>query len=495
MQNAVLSLDVGTTITKAVLFDLAGNELALAEKRYRLLTSKPGWVELDPLEVWESSLQVLKAVTTRRRDVDILAVSLSTQGGTLLPLNAKNEPACNAITWLDKRSADIVDGWRTKGLDQQIRKISGWDPQPGLPLPSLCALRLKQVEVFNAAQKFVSVNDYLVYRLTGNFCTNPSMAGEMLLTDIKTGDWSGELCELAGIQPSQLSPIRSSESICGSISTEVCRHIGLREDTPLINGGQDHSAEALALGITSPGSLFLACGTAWVINAVTASSDVGLLPPQMALNPHVIPERWVASQFLGGLGAVMEWWLEQFWQAPPPATSIPRAEQFTAFDAALTHTTAGSSGLLFFPVSGVPRLGKNSGGYAGLRLDHNRADMGRAVLESAAYELRWALDDIRKFGFSPRQLWMVGGATRSPVWAGILADVTGIPISLTQYSHGPALGAALLAAKGLGYLEDFPVWISAQTVQPNPQNAGVYEEMYAVYQQASNCPAGLPSPQ
>lgn len=486
MQNGVLSLDVGTTITKAVLFDFAGNELALAENRYRLFTPKPGWAELDPLEVWESSLQVLKEIISRRRDVDILAVSLSTQGGTLLPLNAKGEPACNAITWLDKRSAGIVDGWRIQGLDQRIRKISGWAPQPGLPLPSLCALRLNQTEVFNAAKKFVSINDYLIYRLTGKFCTNPSMAGEMLLTDVQTGDWSMELCELAGITPDQLSPIYSSESICGSVSAEVCRQIGLKEGTPLINGGQDHSAEALALGMTSPGSLFLACGTAWVINAVTASSDVDSLPPQMALNPHVIPERWVASQFLGGLGAGMEWWLEQFWQAPPHANPIPRAEQFAAFDTALAHTTAGSSGLLFFPVSGVPRLGKNSGGYAGLRLDHNRADMGRAVLESAAYELRWALEDIRKFGFSPNQLWMVGGATRSPVWAGILADVTGVPILLTQYSHGPALGAALLAAKGLGYLEDFPVWVSAQTVQPNLQNAEAYEEMYAAYQWESS---------
>jgi len=485
MQNTILSLDVGTTITKAVLFDLAGNEMALAEKSYRLLTPKPGWVELNPLEVWESSLQVLKTIVNQRGDVNILAVSLSAQGGTLLPLKAKSEPAYNAITWLDKRSTDIVDGWRFQGINQRVRKISGWDPQPGLPLPSICALRLNQTEVFNAAQKFVSINDYLIYRLTGKFCTSPSMAGEMLLTDIKTGDWSGELCELAGIKPSQLSPIRSSESICGSISAEVCRHIGLKEGTPLVNGGQDHSAEALALGITSPGSLFLACGTAWVINAVTASSDVDSLPPQMALNPHVIPQRWVASQFLGGLGAGMEWWLEQFWQSPPPAKPIPREARFKTFDTALTHTKPGSSGLLFFPFSGVPRLGKNSGGYVGLRLDHTRADMGRAVLESAACELRWALDDIREFGFSPNQLWMVGGATRSPVWAGILADVTRTPISLTRYSHGPALGAALLAAKGLGYLEEFPVWVSAQTVQPNPQNAEVYEEMYAAYRRES----------
>ncbi|MCA2002099.1 MAG: hypothetical protein LDL51_09560, partial [Chloroflexi bacterium] len=254
MQNAVLSLDVGTTITKAVLFDLTGNEIAVAEKSYRLHTPRPGWVELNPLEVWESSLQVLKMIITQYGDVNILAITLSAQGGTLIPLNADYEPACNAITWLDKRSQDVVADWKIQGIDQQVRKISGWDPQPGLPLPSICALRLHQTEIFHATQKFVSINDYLTYRLTGKFCTNPSMAGEMLLTNIQTGDWSRELCDLAGINPSQLSPICDSQAICGSITTEVCRYIGLKEGTPLINGGQDHSAEALALGMTSPGS-------------------------------------------------------------------------------------------------------------------------------------------------------------------------------------------------------------------------------------------------
>ena len=90
---------------------------------------------------------------------------------------------------------------------------------------------------------------------------------------------------------------------------------------------------------------------------------------------------------------------------------------------------------------------------------------------------------VRNFGLPVEKLWMVGGAARSPLWPQIVADVVGIPMTLAQYSHGPALGAALLAARGLGWLKEFPVWVTAQPVEPNLANAPLYEERHAAYRQ------------
>jgi L-xylulokinase len=126
------------------------------------------------------------------------------------------------------------------------------------------------------------------------------------------------------------------------------------------------------------------------------------------------------------------------------------------------------------------------GGFSGVRLDHTLADIGRSVLEGAGFELRWAVENIRAFGFSIEGLWMVGGATRSRIWPQILADISGIPISLTQYSHGPALGAAILAAQGLGLIDNFPQWVSAQTKEPNSENARIYNDCYAAYRQMTD---------
>ncbi len=465
-----------------MLFNLKGRELAVSERACTLLTPQPGWMELDPNEIWLAVIQIIREISQNlTAEIEIQGIGLSTQGGSLIPVDLAGTPTYNLVTWLDRRSESLVANWQENGRAQKIRQISGWEPQPGLPLPSICALRQTQPEVFSATHKFLSVNDFIAHRLTGEYTTNPSMAGEMLLTNIQTGAWDQELCDLGGIQIDQLAPILPSDAIVGEIRPEICQQTGLRLGIPLINGGQDHSCEALALGMTDPGCFLLACGTAWVINGVNASPNVAAIPPEMALNKHVLPDRYIASQFLGGLGAGMEWWLDQFWQNPLPDRPISRSERYASFNETLAQTEPGCKGLYFHPVSGTPRTEFTPGGFSGLRLDHTRAEMGRAVLESSAFELRWAIENIRAFGLPVNGLWMVGGAARSPIWPQILADVTEIPISLTQYTHGPSLGAALLAAKGLGLLESFPRWVTPQTIQPNPDNVAVYDEIYSIY--------------
>jgi sugar (pentulose or hexulose) kinase len=428
-----------------------------------LITPQPGHAEIDPAALQDAVIHVLRAVDTKKQNV--VALALSTQGGSLLPVDAAGAPLTNIITWLDQRAAPLVAQWEQDGTAAQIRARSGWAPQPGLPLAVICALRETNGRVFSTAGRFLSVNDFLTHFLTGVYATNPSMAGEMLLVNLHTAAWDPVLCDLAGLNVAQLSPILPADAVVGPLRADICAATGLPAGLPLINGGQDHACEALALGLAAPGDYLLACGTAWVLNGVTDSTDLTAVPPVVALNPHVLPGRWIASQFLGGLGAGMEWLLAQLWQHPDPERPLARAAQFALLDRALAGTAPGSAGLIFTPISGAPHSG---GGFHGLRLDHTRAEMGRALLESAAFELRAALKAAAARDLPARTLWMVGGAAHSPHWPQIIADVTGLPVHTTQYSHGPALGAAILAAKGLGLLDAFPPLGHATTSHPKP---------------------------
>lgn len=485
MREAILSLDIGTTTTKAVLIDLAGRELDVAEQPLRLHTPRPGWAELDPGAIWQAVLRVARTVQAgQASDTHIAAVALSTQGGSLIPAADDGTPAYNAITWLDRRAEAIVAGWQADGTRQRVRQISGWSPVAGLPLPSICWLRQERPDRFAATRRFLSINDYVAYRLTGEFGTDPSMAGEMLLASVRTGAWSRELCDLAGIESRQLSPIVSSAAVTGHIDPKAARLAGLPVGTPLVTGGQDHACEGLALGVTAPGGAWLACGTAWVLNGVVETPAVEDIPETMSLNPHVVPGRWIASQFLGALGAGVEWWLRQGWSGAGQGEPPDRQARYSAFNAALPETRPGSAGLLFFPLDGsqLAAAGAAHGGFAGLRLDHTRADMSRAVLESAAYEVRGALEQVQRAGMELERMWMVGGATRNALWPQIVADVTGLPLSLTHYSHGPALGAALLAGRALGLWDESPAWVSAHFVEPDGRHAALYDERFAAYQ-------------
>ena len=490
--DAILGLDIGTTSTKAVLFGLSGAELATAEQSYQLHTPQAGWVEQEPEDVWQAMVKVLRAIVDeaggQRR---ILAMALAAQSGSLIPARSDGTPVYPVITWMDGRTEALVKEWQAEGVEEKVKPISGWLLYPGLCLPTIAWLRQYRPDVFAAAEHYFSVNDFLVHRLTDRFCTNPSNGGGMQLVDITTGQWSQELCALAGINPDQLSPIHPSGAIIGEITPKVSRLTGLPGETVVVNGGHDQGCTALGLGVTSPGKMLLACGTAWVVTGVVDALDMDALPGGLNMNFHPAPRRWTVSQSLGGLGASLEWLLNQCWQSADPQSPAARANVFAALDNELKQTTpAGGDGLFFLPLAGGHQspAGAQRGGFVGLRLEHTRADMARAVLEGAAFELRWALNHIRRAGMPVERLWMIGGAAQSPVWPGIVADVAGVPLSLPQYEHWPAVGAAILAGVGIGAFETIETGQArfqkpTRYIKPNGTRMQIYDECFAAYQQ------------
>jgi sugar (pentulose or hexulose) kinase len=242
--------------------------------------------------------------------------------------------------------------------------------------------------------------------------------------------------------------------------------------------------------VTSPGKVLLGSGTAWVITGVTDAPDVVALPPSLDLNFHPAPQRWTVSQSLGGLGASLEWLLQQCWQGVDPDAAPARADVYAALDSELEQTAPGANGLLGVPLGGghAAPAGEQWGGLWGLRLDHSRADMARALMEGAAYELRWALDPVRRAGLPIDRMWMIGGAAQSPLWPAIVADVTGLPLSLPRGQQWPAIGAAILAGVGIGAFETVAAGQAhfqqpARQVEPDPDRMRIYNEKFGAYQQ------------
>jgi sugar (pentulose or hexulose) kinase len=482
-QTAVIGLDIGTTSTKAILYDLAGQALATAQQVISLQTPHPGWAEQDPEELWQSVVKVLRSVVEQAGPtVQVRAISLASQCGSLLPADQDDQPVYPIITWIDTRAVDIVKRWQTDGTANTIRRVSGWHPQPGLALATLTWLRQNNIRIFDTAAHYFSANDFVIHRLSGEKVTDYSCANEMLFMDVASGDWSEELCELAGIFPRQLSRAEWSGQPIGSITGDVHRLTGLAPDTLVINGGHDHCAEALAMGVTEPGQLLLTCGTAWVITGVAAAPDINQLPTAMDLNFHVVRGRWTISQFLGAFGATVEWWLNNGLQSIASEPGLNRNQLYTALDSYLAETKPDDHNPLYVSPTIV---GKTEGGFAGLRLGHSRAEMSRAILEGAAFELRLALDTLRQSGQPVDKLWMLGGASQSNHWVQIIADVTGIPISTTQYAHWAALGAGVLAGAGAELFAAETAHqqlnIPRQTTMPNQAVSTIYNNHYSRY--------------
>ena len=492
--ETILGLDIGTTSTKAILFDLQGRELAQAQESYPLQTPRPGWVEQDPEDVWRALLSVLRDIAAQTpANYRVRGLAMAAQSGSVIPADANGDPVYPMITWLDARNESLVERWKQEGLEPKVRALSGWALHPGLPFPAIGWLREHRPDIFSQARRFLSVHDFLARRLSGRFFIDRSCAAEMQLVDIQSGQWSRELCSLVGVTPEQLSRLGPAAAVIGPLLPDVSRATGLPQDALLVSGGHDQCCAALAMGMIDPGEVKLACGTAWVVTAIVDKPDLAAIPRFMDLNFHVVPDRWTISQLLGGFGASVEWTLREALQAPAPAAPLSRDDLFAAFDALVAASEPAARGLLFVPHSGPSQVANAGvgGGFFGLRLDHTRADLCRAVLEGAAFEVRWTLQTLRERGLPVERLWLAGGATRSPHWPQILADITQTPTALAGYAHWPALGAAILAGVGVRVFDSFPAAIArfkrdARILEPNRDLASLYADAFAAYQRVAS---------
>lgn len=488
MMETLIGLDVGSTSVKAALFDIEGRELAFSESNpYQLLTPEQGWVEQNPQEVYQSVIHTLKDIVNQ---VDIKtnpvrAISMSVQSGSLIPVDKSGKPLDTMITWMDGRTRALVNRWVSNGIQEKVRTISGWSLYPGLPLPTIAWIRENYPAKFTRISHFFSLNDFIVFQFTGKKVTNPSNAGGMQLLEIQTRNWSGELCQLAGISPEKLSEVYPSGTIISEINQGILQKIGLNEGVLLVNGAHDQVATVLGLGITDPGNFLLACGTAWVVTGILKKPDIKSLPNQLDINHHAYPDRWTISQSLGGLGASLEWWINQAWRDKKQVEQ--RTDRFTSLNKEVSTTNIDQS-LFFYPITGghLDPATTYFGGFEGLQLKHSRSDLARAIMESAGYELRWAFDLLKDSSIEIDTLTLVGGASHSVLWPSLLSDITGLSINLSDYTRWPSLGASILAGVGSGVYDDFDDAIKrfkklTKRIRPESDNHKCYVKRFHRY--------------
>lgn len=479
LKTLLIGVEVGTSAVKAVLYDLDGAEYFSTRRAYRLLTPQPGWAEQDAEELWTALLTVLReSATAAAAHGRVAALALAAQAGSVVPVDAAGAPLAPLITWLDTRAAAIIAAWTRTGAAARIRQLSGWRPHPGLALASIAWLAQQTPELARRTARFLDVHGFLLQKLTGRPITDYSEAAELLLFDHTTRAWSPELCALAGIRSTQLGEVAPAGADAGTLLPEVAHATGLPAGVRVVVGGQDQCCAALGMGVLAPGQLMLASGTAWVLTALTSNAHLNALLPAMDLNFHVVRGVHTVSQLLGGFGAVTEWWLKLLWPDAPA--------RFDELAAALVTSPPGANDLIFLPLGGSAQLGNGPGGFVGLRLDHTRADMVRAVCEGIVYEVRWALETLAAASLPAHGMWMSGGATHSPGWLTLLASATGISVHVAPDANWPARGAALLAGVGVGLFTDLATsaayWrLPLTEIPPDPQTRDVYAARYTAY--------------
>ena len=485
-EDLTLGFDLGTSSLKALVMDGAGRVVAGTSRAYPLSRPKPGWAEQQPEHWWRAAADALAELDARGVPLGrVASIGLSGQMHGLLLLDAEGKPVAPCHTWADARcEAEARFITRQVGVER-LRAISGSAASTSATAAKLLWLRAHEPEHYAAARHLVLPKDYLRWRLTGAYATNPSDASGTLLCDVAAREWSAELLDALEIPANLLPPIVASAEVTGTLTGVAARELGLRAGVPVMAGGGDAECAALGLGLVGEsgdaGCGLATLGTAGQFSAVCSTPVIDAMGRMQTLC-HVVPARWhLMTAILAG-GSALAWLA---------GLLLPGRAQDDALDALLTEAEReppGARGLLFVPhLNGVrvPEMDSGvAGAFVGLRPEHTRATLTRAAVEGVALALRDGLVAARVLGLSIERVRLAGGVNRAALWARVQADVFGVPVEVGTTEDASALGAALLAAAGTGKIASLASGAAAgsyvtRTYQPNPGASTLYEELHA----------------
>ena len=469
-RDAVLGLDAGTSSAKAVVVDADGGILATGNSgSIPTAVPEPGAAEQDPEQIIAALDDAAgAAIAASPLDVRIVAVAVAAQSGSVVPIGDDDRPVSNLLTWLDARSAPVVEAW-DDSTRKMIRSVSGWSATAGTGLASVCWMRSRHPDRLERARRWASVDDHVAHRLTGRWRTNPSNAAGMQLMDVSRRDWDDRLCALAGISAGQLASIHRTGDELGRIGAGTAASLGGVTEAPLMVGGHDQACTALALGASEPGVVVVSVGTAWVLTAVTGPVPVEELPHDLNLSPHVVDGRWSASQNLGGLGEMLSWWRRRVHGRDSPPQQIDR-----------DLIDATGDGPIFVPLLD-PRESAEWGALHGAGSDATDAEVIHAVVEAAAFEIRRSIEQIVATVAPVDRLILVGGSARSRPLLQLVANVTGRPVSTPDDASWPALGAAAVCAGSIDWPLPDHVSGAATVTEPATDPRAHHDDRYGAY--------------
>ncbi|MCK5389120.1 MAG: xylulose kinase, partial [Candidatus Thorarchaeota archaeon] len=247
MTELVLAIDAGTTGVRSMFFDKSGNVVARAYSEFESVYPHPSWVEQRAESWWEKSCETIQHCIKEENinPEQIVAIGVTNQRETVVPIDKDGAPLRNAIVWQDRRTVKQCQWIEEKTPPAQVYSITGLTIDPYFTAPKILWIRENEKAIYDKADKFLLVHDFLIYRLSGEIVTDYSNASRTLLFDIRECKWSDSILNSLGISEEKLPvPVQSGTSV-GELNDRAARETGLKQGTPVIAGGGDQQCAAL----------------------------------------------------------------------------------------------------------------------------------------------------------------------------------------------------------------------------------------------------------
>lgn len=477
--KGLIGIDIGTSGTKSVLFDIAGNMIASATYEYPMYQPENGYAEENPGDWWTAVQKTLREITEKAPDAEIVGVGLSGQMHSLVLLDENNEVIRPSILWCDQRTAEECREIEAIVGTERLIEITANPALTGFTASKIRWVQKHEPESYARVKHILLAKDYIRLMLTGEYATEVSDASGMQLLDVKGRRWSEEVCSALGIDMALLGRVYESCEATGYITEEAAILTGLPAGIPVAGGGGDNACAALGTGVCRDGDAFTTIGTSGVVFAHTKNPTVDPLG-RIHTFCAAVPNEWHVMGVTQAAGLSLNWFRNNF------AETV----SYRDLDARCGEIPLGAEKLIYLPYlmgERTPILDADARGvFFGLSALHTRYHLARAVMEGVSYSLRNSLDVLRENGIPLSGMKICGGGAKSPFWTEMLADVYGMPVDTLESSEGAALGAAILGGCAAGVYASVEegcartVKVKA-SVQPNAARHEKYSDCYVLY--------------
>lgn len=480
----IIGVDIGTGSTKAVAVSTSGEALCTSQVSYPILNPKPGYSEQAPELIWQASIKCIIRIVHQLHQQP-KGVALSSAMHSVIGVDKNGQALMNMITWADNRSASIAEKIRASSLGEMLYEQTGTPIHPMSPLCKLIWLRENEPELFHQSHKFISIKEYIWFKLFGVFEIDHSIASATGLFDIERLVWNENAMQRCELSTERLSAPVSTSHMRIDLLEPIHTQLGVDSKTPFIIGGSDGCMANVGSFAIETGIAALTIGTSGAIRIANATSTLN--SEAMPFNYRLNENTFITGGPVNNGGIALKWYVESVLKK-----KLESSEDYDEILNEAKTIAPGSSGLIFLPyILGERAPLWNSeacGVFFGIDSSHTQAHFTRAVMEGILFALYNIGKTMEESGLLINEIHVSGGFVHSEIWLQLLADIFGKKIVLIRAEDASAQGAAFLAMKKLKLVDDYKVLMpaSVKTYIPDNNNHAIYsEKIFPVFRNLS----------
>ena len=487
---SLLGIDIGTTGCKTAVFSEKGQMLAFAYQEYHYKSPKPGWAQLDTIDVWKKVKFAIGKAISCCDAATIQALCVSSMGEALVPVSMDRKILGPSILNFDKRGSEYLDDLNSLLPKERLYDISGNTLGNHFSLTKLKWIKENQPEIYQKTNKFLPWVGFVSFMLGAAPIVDYSLANRTLLFDVNHESWSEEIIGLSKLDYTKLPAVSASGTVIGTVSNQIADELGLPQGVAIVNGAHDQCANAVGCGAIVEGRTLLGMGTFICAAPVFSNRKKPEMMIKRGLNTehHAIPGKYVTFIYNQG-GSIIKWYRDTFALIEHQQCTVEGKDIYTKLFSEMPNAPSRTIVLPYFASTGFPDFNtETSGVIAGLKLDTERGEILKGMTEGVIFDLKEYIDSLPPTGINITDFRVVGGGSKSNVWIQTCADILGLPLSRPEITESGAIGSAITAGVGIGVFPSFKEGVASmvrleRNFAPNPQIQSKYENRFEKYYQ------------